>query len=236
MANALSAPAAGGRRAGRRAGAGAARDDRPAAGRAPVTVHCALLPTYADEADWIADSVLAAWRGAAPDCPARCPSTSRSTAPDHRRAGPGCAARSRPSRRRCGPAACRSRWSAWAACWTPPRSATWSARCGCWPTRPTAAALLRLLTGARWRIGPRDLVALHRRARRSRPRPTPAAAGESGRTGDLTDRLDEATLVEALADLGAGAGVLGRGLRAAARVRGGAGAAAVPAGPAACPT
>ena len=27
------------------------------------------------------------------------------------------------------------------------------------------AALLRLLTGARWRIGPRDLVALHRRAR-----------------------------------------------------------------------
>ena len=30
---------------------------------------------------------------------------------------------------------------------------------------PTAgAALLRLLTGARWRIGPRDLVALYRRA------------------------------------------------------------------------
>jgi DNA helicase-2/ATP-dependent DNA helicase PcrA len=27
------------------------------------------------------------------------------------------------------------------------------------------ASLLRLLTGARWRIGPRDLVALHRRAR-----------------------------------------------------------------------
>jgi DNA helicase-2/ATP-dependent DNA helicase PcrA len=32
---------------------------------------------------------------------------------------------------------------------------------------PTAgAALLRLLTGARWRIGPRDVVALYRRARR----------------------------------------------------------------------
>ncbi len=38
---------------------------RSARGRAAGTVHCALLPTYADEADWIADSVLAAWRGAA---------------------------------------------------------------------------------------------------------------------------------------------------------------------------
>jgi DNA helicase-2/ATP-dependent DNA helicase PcrA len=66
------------------------------------------------------------------------------------------------------------------------------------------ASLLRLLTGARWRIGPRDLVALHRRSR------TIAAArvAASGRTAAdpeqvNTDRLDDATLVEAMADLGA---------------------------------
>ena len=97
---------------------------------------------------------------------------------------------------------CRSRWSASAGCWTLPRSATWCARCGCSPIRPTVAALLRLLTGARWRIGPRDLVALHRRARA-------IAAARRGlpRRADAEpeiapDRLDEATLVEALADLG----------------------------------
>ena len=39
---------------------------------------------------------------------------------------------------------------------------------------PTAgASLLRLLTGARWRIGPRDVVALYRR--RAADRPTSAA-------------------------------------------------------------
>jgi DNA helicase-2/ATP-dependent DNA helicase PcrA len=83
------------------------------------------------------------------------------------------------------------------------------------------ASLLRLLTGARWRIGPRDLVALHRRsraiaaARRAVPR---AASGEAQPAGAeptvdpeptadpaadiVSDRLDDATLVEALADLG----------------------------------
>jgi DNA helicase-2/ATP-dependent DNA helicase PcrA len=65
---------------------------------------------------------------------------------------------------------------------------------------PTAGgALLRLLTGARWRIGPGDLVALYRRARvivRQR-------RGEAETADDfMTDRLDEATLMEALDDLG----------------------------------
>jgi DNA helicase-2/ATP-dependent DNA helicase PcrA len=64
------------------------------------------------------------------------------------------------------------------------------------------ASLLRLLTGARWRIGPRDLVALHRRAR------TLAAARASAVDAEdpdevVGDRLDDATLVEAMADLGA---------------------------------
>jgi DNA helicase-2/ATP-dependent DNA helicase PcrA len=60
------------------------------------------------------------------------------------------------------------------------------------------ASLVRLLTGARWRIGPRDLVALHRRARQ-------LAAERMGITDEpeiMPDRLDEATLFEALADLG----------------------------------
>ena len=79
------------------------------------------------------------------------------------------------------------------------------------------AALLRLLTGARWRIGPRDLVALHRRARAIAAARRELAAAGDDEPEIVTDRLDEATLVEALADLGAGAGVLGRGVRAAAR-------------------
>jgi DNA helicase-2/ATP-dependent DNA helicase PcrA len=58
------------------------------------------------------------------------------------------------------------------------------------------ASLLRLLTGPRWRIGPRDLVSLYRRSRwlASRRRTDPDAISN--------DRLDEAALSEALADLG----------------------------------
>ncbi len=67
------------------------------------------------------------------------------------------------------------------------------------------AALLRLLTGARWRMGPRDVVALHRRARRiAFLRNRPPDAGPNGRDEpDLGgERLDDAVLAEALDDLG----------------------------------
>ena len=77
-------------------------------------------------------------------------------------------------------------------------------------------ALARLLTGPRWRIGPRDLVALGRRARDLAAGPgeaDPAGAGEAsevpGEEGDalaeaLTDlTADTGSLVEALDDLGA---------------------------------
>ena len=64
------------------------------------------------------------------------------------------------------------------------------------------------------------LVALHRRARSiAAARRRLSAGGASGADDEpeiVPDRLDEATLVEALDDLGAGAGVLGGGLRAAA--------------------
>jgi DNA helicase-2/ATP-dependent DNA helicase PcrA len=74
------------------------------------------------------------------------------------------------------------------------------------------ASLLRLLTGARWRIGPRDVVALYRRAAT-----LAAARREASDPGDQLslpglgpadepdlggERLDDASLVEALDDLG----------------------------------
>ncbi len=78
-------------------------------------------------------------------------------------------------------------------------------------------ALARLLTGPRWRIGPRDLVALGRRARALArgEGDRPAGAAEPGHSGhwdqDAADALAEAitdltaetgSLVEALDDLG----------------------------------
>ena len=73
-------------------------------------------------------------------------------------------------------------------------------------------ALVRLLTGPRWRIGPRDLVALGRRARalaRSDRSRQPEAPGDRGTPAEdalaeaLTDLTAEAgSLVEALDDLG----------------------------------
>ena len=91
-------------------------------------------------------------------------------------------------------------------------------------------ALARLLTGPRWRTGPRDLVALGRRARdlargagdAARPAAQPAESGELGAPGkpastepastaadplaeavtDLTNHSGTASLVEALDDLG----------------------------------
>ena len=78
-------------------------------------------------------------------------------------------------------------------------------------------ALARLLTGPRWRIGPRDLVALGRRARalvrgEGDGRPAAAGAGQAGsQAGEPEDALAEAvtdltaetgSLVEALDDLG----------------------------------
>jgi DNA helicase-2/ATP-dependent DNA helicase PcrA len=89
---------------------------------------------------------------------------------------------------------------------------------------PTAGeALIRLVTGARWRIGPRDLAALGRRAsalaaaRRTEPAEPAAVAGPAkpaepaGVTGDggggpaglvQPDAVDDGSVVEALDSLG----------------------------------
>ena len=112
-------------------------------------------------------------------------------------------------------------------------------------------ALLRLLTGSRWRIGPRDLVALSRRARRlanvdaaHRDRPSTdgvdAATGVGPVAAARTDdpvlnetgrrpRRDPGSIVEALDDLGDLGPVLTRRRRAAQRPVGGAAPSATPA-------
>ncbi|PZF94484.1 ATP-dependent helicase [Micromonospora deserti] len=172
---------------------------RSARGAAGGTVHCALLSTYADEADWIADSVLNAWRGAA-----GMPGALPEHIPVLRRPTTAVLVRVR-SQIPAIEAALRGRGlpvevvGLGGLLDTPEvRDVVCTLRVLADPT--DGAALLRLLTGARWRIGPRDLVALHRRARAiANARRQPAEDGAPQITPDL---LDEATLVEALADLG----------------------------------
>ncbi|WDZ85162.1 ATP-dependent helicase [Micromonospora cathayae] len=172
---------------------------RTPGGLAGGTVHCALLPTYADEAEWIADSVLNAWRGAA-----RMPGALPEHIPVPQRPTTAVLVRVR-SQIPAIESALRARGlpvdvvGLGGLLDTPEvRDVVCTLRVLADPT--DGAALLRLLTGARWRIGPRDLVALHRRARQlATARRKLGAAGE---VPEGVDVLDEATLVEALADLG----------------------------------
>ncbi|MBM0235394.1 ATP-dependent helicase [Micromonospora sp. STR1_7] len=172
---------------------------RSPGGAAGGTVHCALLPTYADEAAWIADSVLAAWRGAA-----RMPGAAPEHIPVAQRPTTAVLVRVR-SQIPAIESALRERGlpvevvGLGGLLDTPEvRDVVCTLRVLADPT--DGAALLRLLTGARWRIGPRDLVALHRRARAIANARRQVAADEAP---EITpDLLDEATLVEALADLG----------------------------------
>ncbi|TCB97643.1 ATP-dependent helicase [Micromonospora zingiberis] len=178
--------------------------DDPIAHRSPRgvaagTVHCALLSTYADEADWIADSLLAAWQGAArmPGVlPEQIPVTARPTTAVLVRLRSQIPALAAALRERGLPVEVVGLGGLLD---TPEvRDVVCTLRVLADPT--DGAALLRLLTGARWRIGPRDLVALHRRARA-----IATARRQLADDGDpeiVPDRLDEATLVEALADLG----------------------------------
>ena len=165
------------------------------------TVTCALLPTYADEADWIADQMLGAWRIAAgllDAAPEQIPVEKRPTSAVLVRVRSQIPALEQALRARGLPVEVVGLGGLLD---TPEvRDVVCSLRVLADPT--DGASLLRLLTGARWRIGPRDLVALHRRARG-----LAAARAEVVDREDpedfLGDRLDDATLVEAMADLGA---------------------------------
>ncbi len=128
------------------------------------TVACALLETYADEASWIADSMLAAWRTAA-----RLPAALPGDIPVDQRPTSAVLVRVR-SQIPAIEEALRARGlpvevvGLGGLLDTPEvRDVVCTMRVLADPT--DGASLLRLLTGARWRIGPRDLVALHRRSR-----------------------------------------------------------------------
>jgi DNA helicase-2/ATP-dependent DNA helicase PcrA len=181
VANGLAAPL---RAAGARvATLAAARRLAGRVGRA--TVMCTLRETYLDEAAWIADRLWVAWHRSLADSPD--PPT---TAVLVRR------------RDQIPPieAALRARGlpvevvGLGGLLDTPEvRDVVSTLRVLADPT--DGASLLRLLTGARWRIGPRDLVALHRRA-------GALAAGRRTHQEVQPHRLDQATLTEALADPG----------------------------------
>ncbi len=186
VANALAAPL---RESGARVATLTAAH-RTAAPLGGATVRCALHPTYLDEAEWIADRVAEAWQAT----PERPPTAAvlirrRDQIPPIE-------------------AALRARGlpvevvGLGGLLDTPEvRDVVCTLRVLADPA--DGASLVRLLTGARWRIGPRDLVALYRRARQ-------LAAERRAATGEPDpplvvgrDRVaEEATLTDALADLG----------------------------------
>jgi DNA helicase-2/ATP-dependent DNA helicase PcrA len=170
-----------------------------------ATVMCTLRETFFDEAAWIADRIAAAWRTT--------PTGRPTTAVLIRRRDQIPAIES----------ALRARGlpvevvGLGGLLDTPEvRDVVCTLRVLADPT--DGASLVRLLTGARWRIGPRDLVALYRRARH-------LSTARRGAVPDtepeiVPDTLDDATLSEALDDLGEPAGYSAAGfdrLRAYAR-------------------
>jgi DNA helicase-2/ATP-dependent DNA helicase PcrA len=189
VANALSAPL--GHRVAKLSAA-----PRFAARASTATVHCALLSTYADEATWLAGRVVDSWRtaaGVADDVePAAIALDRRPTTAVLVRTRAQIPAIETALRERGVPVEVVGLGGLLD---TPEvRDVVSTLRVLADPTE--GAALLRLLTGARWRIGPRDLVALHRRARDL------AAARTRDEPLVYSVREDEAALVEALDDLG----------------------------------
>jgi DNA helicase-2/ATP-dependent DNA helicase PcrA len=213
VANAISAPV--------RAVDGAAVVLAPAPGRqatgGPPAVRCALLDTAAAEAAWIADRIAAIWSAdtapaAEPPDGGQIPVPDAVATPARHAPGPGDAPPTSAvlvrSRRQIPviELALRERGlpvevvGLGGLLDTPEvRDVVTTLQVLADPT--AGAALLRLLTGPRWRLGPRDVVALHRRARelsrRRRHRPP-----EAGPQPAVSDRLDDVALVEALDDLG----------------------------------
>jgi ATP-dependent DNA helicase UvrD/PcrA len=155
----------------------------------PGVVRAALLETVTDEADWMADQVAAVWR---------------EDAADRRAARAGGRSVAVLCRRRAQfdliAGALRARGVPVELVGLGGLLATPEVRDLVSTLQvvsdPTAgAALARLLTGARWRVGGRDLAALGRRARAIAGRREESAKG-------TRDVVSDASLVEALDDLG----------------------------------
>ena len=102
---------------------------------------------------------------------------------------------------------------------------------------PTAGdALGRLLTGARWRIGPRDLAALEARARALVHSRRPARPAEDGAAPVVEAPTERGSIVEALDDLGGPDAYSPPGYRRLRRLGGELGPPAHPARASRCPT
>jgi DNA helicase-2/ATP-dependent DNA helicase PcrA len=162
----------------------------------PAAVRCMLQESFLDEAEWIGDQLQAAWRAPRP---ARSPPPSTAVLIRRRDQIPAIEAA---LRRRGLPVEVVGLGGLLD---TPEvRDVVSTLRVLADPT--DGPALVRLLTGARWRIGPRDLVALHRRARELAAARRAESSPDPDQPEIMPDRLDEATLSEALADLGDPAG------------------------------
>jgi DNA helicase II / ATP-dependent DNA helicase PcrA len=162
----------------------------PRAGAA--TVHCGLFETYTDEAAWIADRIVGAWTHGREDADIESiPVEERPTTAVLIRVRAQIPAIEAALRARGLPVDVVGLGGLLD---TPEvRDVVSTMRVLADPA--DGAALLRILTGPRWRIGPRDLVALYRRAR-------VIAAARRDVTVLTPDSLDEAALAEALDDLG----------------------------------
>jgi DNA helicase-2/ATP-dependent DNA helicase PcrA len=184
----------------------------------PSRVECALLPTADDETGWLADRVAAAVAAGTP--PAECAVLVRAAAdiPPLRTA---LTARGVPVE-----------VVGLTGLLALPEIADLVAVLRLIEDPTSNAALVRLLTGPRWRIGPRDLAALGRAAAaaaRTAPGPDPdpdhAAAGDPAdlaRTVSPPDSVDVVSLAEALDGPvpGASPDALARFRRLAAELRG----------------
>ncbi|HEX6073684.1 MAG TPA: ATP-dependent DNA helicase [Micromonosporaceae bacterium] len=180
------------------------RAARAVATDAGIGVRCALLATVADEAEWLAGRIAEAWRKAGPRPTAAVLVRTRRQIPLLESA---LRARGLPV----------EVVGLGGLLDTPEvREIVCTLRVLADPT--DGASLLRLLAGPRWRIGPRDIVALHRRARALAEQRRRLAAGED--LPAVTHRLDEAALTEALLDIGSAEGYSAEGHR---RLRGFAG-------------
>jgi DNA helicase-2/ATP-dependent DNA helicase PcrA len=173
----------------------------PVAAADGVGVRCALLGTVADEAEWLADRIAGAWRVAGPRRSAAVLVRTRRQIPLLESA---LRARGLPV----------EVVGLGGLLDTPEvREIVCTLRVLSDPT--DGASLLRLLAGPRWRIGPRDIVALHRRSRTLAEHRRRLAASDD--LPAVIHRLDEAALTEALLDLGPAEGYSPEGHR---RLRG----------------
>jgi DNA helicase-2/ATP-dependent DNA helicase PcrA len=168
-----------------------------------ATVHCALLETYEDEAAWIAERIAAAWRYRAGE----------EGVPLHRldlerRPSTAVLVRTRrqiaPIERALRAAGLPVEIVGLGGLLDTPEVRDVVSTLEVLADPLAGASLLRLLTGPRWRIGPRDLVALYGRARVKLASLRDGVPDAESRASEplIPGRLDEAALIDALDDLG----------------------------------